>query len=155
MRVRVTVTVTVTVKAGLGNTDVKSIPDAATVLEGFRMMAEHNISSVVVTGSQGSGPAILSTSDIKMLTWPHGTNVLALPIHKALAIKFMALPVAMVPCISCTLTSTVGEVASRLEATKVHRIVVIDPVDQRVHAIISILDVLLSLHDSASSNVFG
>eukprot|EP00656_Telonema_subtile_P009187 TRINITY_DN1430_c0_g1_i1.p1 TRINITY_DN1430_c0_g1~~TRINITY_DN1430_c0_g1_i1.p1 ORF type:complete len:331 (-),score=86.74 TRINITY_DN1430_c0_g1_i1:189-1181(-) len=131
----------------MGNRDVCCVDEGASVLEAMKTMVGHNISSVVALSNESHRfITMFSSSDIRMLAGPLGAKTLLQTVHQAQVMLHQAMPQAMVSCVTCKTTDSVVDVAGRLAATKVHRLVVLDPETNKIVSLISLLDILQLLY---------
>eukprot|EP00658_Telonema_sp_P-2_P004500 TRINITY_DN11677_c0_g1_i2.p3 TRINITY_DN11677_c0_g1~~TRINITY_DN11677_c0_g1_i2.p3 ORF type:complete len:137 (+),score=35.72 TRINITY_DN11677_c0_g1_i2:815-1225(+) len=110
-------------------------------------MAQHSISSVVVShGELGEARtmAMLSTSDVALAA--HNPEILIANAHKVVVAVHNNHREAHNPCMSCSPTESVCQIAQRLATTRVHRIVVVDPQTRKLMSVVSLLDILKCLY---------
>lgn len=110
--------------------NVVTIDPTATLAEASKLLAEHRIGAVVVTGAGQRIVGIVSERDIVRALAEHGTQALSLPLT-----DFMTRKV-----VTCSCAETIAGLMERMTGGKFRHIPVVE--DDRMVGIISIGDVV-------------
>jgi len=116
-------------------------------IEGFKLMAQHRISSVGVLDSDGSLLTVLSAKDIRVVE----PDALFTKLYKS-SVEFVLNSRkkeinATAPAIWCHMDDTLENVILKLAITKIHRIFIVDE-NRKPLGIISLGDIFSILFDS-------
>jgi CBS domain-containing protein len=123
-----------TVKAILAgkSADLVTIEPAATLADAVKLLAQHRIGAVVVTGADRRLVGILSERDIVRVLAKDGAAALQTPVSEAMTRKV----------VTCAETETISEIMERMTAGKFRHVPVVD--QGRLIGIVSIGDVVKS-----------
>jgi CBS domain-containing protein len=110
--------------------DVSTIAPTALLSEATRILAEHKIGALVVTGAGGRITGIISERDVVRALAQHGGSALLLPLTEVMTRKV----------VTCAPTDTVATLMELMTAGKFRHLPVTD--DGRLVGIISIGDVV-------------
>ena len=109
---------------------VVTIEPTATLSDASRLLAQHRIGAVLVTGAGQRIVGIVSERDIVRALAAHGGNALNLPLTDVMTRKV----------VTCTRADTIAELMERMTGGKFRHLPVIE--DDRLVGIISIGDVV-------------
>jgi CBS domain-containing protein len=110
--------------------DVSTIAPTASLAEAIRILAEHKIGALVVTGAGGRITGIISERDIVRAIAQHGGKALQLPLTDVMTRKV----------VTCAPTDTVATLMELMTAGKFRHLPVSD--EGRLAGIVSIGDVV-------------
>jgi CBS domain-containing protein len=110
--------------------DVSTIAPTASLAEAIRILAEHKIGALVVTGAGGRITGIISERDVVRAVAQHGGKALQLPLAEVMTRKV----------VTCATTDSVATLMELMTAGKFRHLPVTD--DGRLVGIISIGDVV-------------
>lgn len=110
--------------------DVSTIAPTALLSDATRILAEHKIGALVVTGAGGRITGIISERDVVRAMARHGAQALQLPLTDVMTRKV----------VTCAPSDTVATLMELMTAGKFRHLPVID--DDRLVGIISIGDVV-------------
>jgi CBS domain-containing protein len=110
--------------------NVVTIEPTATLAEASRLLAQHRIGAVLVTGAGERIVGIVSERDIVRALAAHGGNALNLPLTDVMTRKV----------VTCTRADTIAELMERMTGGKFRHLPVVE--DDRLVGIISIGDVV-------------
>lgn len=121
-----------TVKAILSSkgTDVRTIEPTKNLAAAAKLMAEHSIGALVVTGAHGRIVGIVSERDVVQKLAAHGVTALEMPLTDVMTRRVM----------TCSPTDTICWVMERMTEAKFRHFPVLD--QGRLSGIISIGDVV-------------
>jgi len=132
----------------LGVKGVICIKDDSPALEGFKLMASNRISAVGIVDKNGTLISAISAKDIRVLD----SKILFSQLYKS-ALEFVIkarniekseMDKKMIPQISATPDTTLGEVLKKLASFKIHRIFVVDS-NKKALGVISLGDLLTAI----------
>lgn len=112
--------------------DVITIEPAATLADAVKLLGQHRIGAVVVTGADRRLIGILSERDIVRTIGEQGAGALQAPVSESMTRKV----------VTCAETETISEIMERMTAGKFRHVPVID--QGRLVGIVSIGDVVKS-----------
>lgn len=110
--------------------NVVTIDPTATLAEAGRLLAQHRIGAVVVTGAGQRIVGIVSERDIVRALASHGADALSLPLTEAMTRKV----------VTCSRADTCADLMERMTGGKFRHLPVVE--DDRLVGIISIGDVV-------------
>jgi CBS domain-containing protein len=110
--------------------DVVTIEPTATLAEACRLLAQHRIGAVVVTGAEGRITGIVSERDIVRTLATHGAAALALPLTDVMTRKV----------VTCGHAESIAGIMERMTGGKFRHLPVVE--EDRLVGIISIGDVV-------------
>jgi CBS domain-containing protein len=110
--------------------NVVTIEPTATLADASRLLAQHRIGAVLVTGAGERIVGVVSERDIVRALAAHGANALGLPLTDVMTRKV----------VTCTRADTIAELMERMTGGKFRHLPVIE--DDRLVGIISIGDVV-------------
>lgn len=118
-----------TILSGKGS-NVVTIEPTATLAEASRLLAQHGIGAVLVTGAGQRIVGIVSERDIVRALAKNGADALSLPLTDVMTRKV----------VTCTRVDTIAELMERMTGGKFRHLPVVE--DDRLVGIISIGDVV-------------
>eukprot|EP00695_Tsukubamonas_globosa_P000445 TRINITY_DN1353_c0_g1_i1.p1 TRINITY_DN1353_c0_g1~~TRINITY_DN1353_c0_g1_i1.p1 ORF type:complete len:156 (+),score=63.70 TRINITY_DN1353_c0_g1_i1:235-702(+) len=109
----------------VSNSTVISVNDSQRAIDAFLLMNAKRISALPILDEDGELVSIISIRDLKVVAESGKLEDLILPVVEFVGLERRHARVKdMYPYISCRETSTLEMITKRLEATRVHRLVI-------------------------------
>eukprot|EP00003_Mantamonas_plastica_P023491 TRINITY_DN4239_c0_g2_i1.p2 TRINITY_DN4239_c0_g2~~TRINITY_DN4239_c0_g2_i1.p2 ORF type:complete len:148 (+),score=55.91 TRINITY_DN4239_c0_g2_i1:718-1161(+) len=130
--------------------DVYVVENSETAINAFRFLAEKGISSAGLVDGQGALLGNIGSSDLKGIIPNNDITPILLNVNKYVNMIRSWSTDESAPSVDCTKNTALSHVLLKLDATKVHRLWVID---SKFHpmGLLSLTDVIKCLYNNASS----